>query len=212
MFETDSSAGHCGSLPSRPDCPGQRSLSTVALECVGSAADHRLSARGRACADAQGRCDGDWLQRNRLINPPAHITCAGGLLAFLPPLQFNNKEQTLHFFGEVSRAEALGIKREDRPAAFAGRFRIGLSRLGYYCCLHDQVSYPSRQTLPHPDITSAGQEIRQLRVQLSSERRVQRAGPVTQCHTMRDSPSTPAVDFADLVRTVAPGKSGTLCF
>ena len=26
-----------------------------------------------------------------------------------------------YFFGEVSRAEALGFKREDRPAAFAGR-------------------------------------------------------------------------------------------
>ena len=33
-----------------------------------------------------------------------------------------------------------------------------------------------------------------------------------QCHTMRDSPSTPAVDFADLVRAVAAGKSGALCF
>ena len=26
-----------------------------------------------------------------------------------------------YFFGEVLRAEALGLKREDRPAAFAGR-------------------------------------------------------------------------------------------
>ena len=33
-----------------------------------------------------------------------------------------------------------------------------------------------------------------------------------QSHTMQDSPSTPAVDFADLVRAVAAGKSGALCF
>jgi len=79
---------------------------------------------------------------------------AGGLLAFVPPPQF--KIKSLHFFGEVSRAEALGLKREDRPAAFAGRFRIGFSRLGYYSCLHDQVSYPSRQTLRQPEITSEG--------------------------------------------------------
>jgi len=33
-----------------------------------------------------------------------------------------------------------------------------------------------------------------------------------QCHTMRDAPSTPAVDFADLIRAVAPSKEGALCF
>lgn len=31
-----------------------------------------------------------------------------------------------------------------------------------------------------------------------------------QCHTIRDSPSTPAVDFADLVRTLAPGRKGAV--
>jgi hypothetical protein len=33
-----------------------------------------------------------------------------------------------------------------------------------------------------------------------------------QCHTMQDSPSTPAVDFADLVRTLAPGRKRSVCF
>ena len=33
-----------------------------------------------------------------------------------------------------------------------------------------------------------------------------------QCHTMRDAPSTPAVDFADLISAVAPSKEGALCF
>ena len=33
-----------------------------------------------------------------------------------------------------------------------------------------------------------------------------------QCHTMRDSPSTPAVDFADLLRTLTPGKKGAASF
>src|SRR5215469_16279054 len=32
-----------------------------------------------------------------------------------------------------------------------------------------------------------------------------------QCHTMRDSLSTPAVDFTDLFRTMAPSKKGALC-
>ena len=33
-----------------------------------------------------------------------------------------------------------------------------------------------------------------------------------QCHTMRDVPSTPAVDFADLVRTSEIGGKGAVCF
>jgi len=33
-----------------------------------------------------------------------------------------------------------------------------------------------------------------------------------QCHTMRDSPSTPAVDFADLLRSLAPGEKGAVSF
>ncbi len=32
-----------------------------------------------------------------------------------------------------------------------------------------------------------------------------------QYHTMQDLPSTPAVDFADLVRTLAPGRKGAVC-
>ena len=93
-----------------------------------------------------------------------------------PPF-FKNK--SWHFFGEVSRAEALGLNREGRPAAFAGRSKSGLFWLGYRCCLREKVSYPLRQTLRQPEIPSEGQKIRKLRSQLSPELRVQRAGPVT---------------------------------
>jgi hypothetical protein len=93
------------------------------------------------------------------------------------PTALPNK--SLHFFGEVSRAEALGLNCEARPAAFAGRSELVLLWLGYRCCLYEKVSYPLRQTLRQPAVPSEGQEIRKLRVQLSSHRRVQRAGPVT---------------------------------
>ena len=100
----------------------------------------------------------------------------GCWLSFLLP---SSRTKSLHFFGEVSRAEALGVNREDRPAAFAGRFRIGFSWVGIPLLPTQKsiLSFPSNA--PSPDITSAGQDIRQLRLQLSSERRVQRAGPVT---------------------------------
>src|SRR6516225_219911 len=56
-----------------------------------------------------------WLRRNRLTTTlPYTIRCAGGFGL----LQVTNQA---YFFGEVLRAEALGLKREDRPADFAGR-------------------------------------------------------------------------------------------
>ena len=56
-----------------------------------------------------------WLRRNRLTTTlPYTIRCAGGFGL----LQVTNQA---YFFGEVLRAEALGLKCEDRPADFAGR-------------------------------------------------------------------------------------------
>ena len=56
----------------------------------------------------------------------------------LPALQ----KQTLHFFGEVPRAEALGLNREDRPAALAGRSESVL--LGW----DTAVAYTSEYPIP----------------------------------------------------------------
>ena len=115
-----------------------------------------MSARGRACADAQGRCDGAGSEeigspqssRTRLsvredygFHSPASSS-ARCTSAFV-----QSRTSNPHFFGEVSRAEALGFKREDRPAAFAGRsesFLSFLCPLGYQSCLYGRVSYPAR--------------------------------------------------------------------
>jgi hypothetical protein len=50
----------------------------------------------------------------------------GFWLSFLLRAQFRNK--SVHFFGEVSRAEALGIKTRRLPGRFCRAFRIGFSR------------------------------------------------------------------------------------
>jgi hypothetical protein len=44
---------------------------------------------------------------------------AGGLSAFR-----QRKQESLHFFGEAPERRPWAIKREDRPAAFAGRFQM----------------------------------------------------------------------------------------
>ena len=142
MFETDGSAGHCGSLPSRLDCPGQQSLSTAAPECVGPTADHRLSVRGRACADAQGRCDGGWLQRNRLIQPSRTLHGAGGLrLSFLLRSSKPN-----HCISLVKSSEWRPWAKSAKTARLLlPGASVLVSGLGYRSCLHEQVSYPLRQ-------------------------------------------------------------------
>ncbi len=48
-------------------------------------------------------------------NPPVHDSFVREGLAY------SKSQIKPYFFGEVLRAEALGLKREDRPAAFAGR-------------------------------------------------------------------------------------------
>src|SRR5207244_8528473 len=55
-----------------------------------------------------------WLRRNRLTTTlPYPIRLCGRVWLTPSPNQ-------AYFFGEVHRAEALGLKCEDRPAAFAG--------------------------------------------------------------------------------------------
>jgi len=77
----------------------------------------------------------------------------------------------MHFFGEVPRAEALGLKREDRPAAFAGRSEWLLG-LGYLRCLPEKVSYPfAKRSLK----LRSGKEAEKISMQSSHVRRVQRA-------------------------------------
>jgi hypothetical protein len=80
-------------------------------------------------------------------NPPAHDWFVCGrvwllLLAFrrYTPSALGQLKIKSHFFGEVSERRPLGLKREDRPAVFAGRsesqFCLAPLRLGYRSCLH----------------------------------------------------------------------------
>lgn len=66
-----------------------------------------------------------WLRRNRLITalPQFPNRGAGGLFAFR-----YRKQENLHFFGETPERRPWATKREDRPAAFAGRSKL-LSRV-----------------------------------------------------------------------------------
>ena len=153
MFQTHGSAGYLGSLPPRLDRASPRSISTAAIDCVGNTADHRLSARGRACADAQGRCDGDWLQRNRLIPPSrTHHRC-GRVLVFIssPALQ---KKPCISLVKSPER-EALGFKTRRPPGRLCRALRIRSSWLGYQSCLYERVSYSFRQTLHQPQVISS---------------------------------------------------------
>jgi hypothetical protein len=84
-----------------------------------------------------------------------------------------------HFFGEVSRAEALGLNCEGRPAAFAGRSEFGSSLLGI-------PLLPTRKGIPSspsnaPSTCDPFRGARNPKTQsaASSDRRVQRTGPVT---------------------------------
>src|SRR3974377_518470 len=84
-----------------------------------------------------------WLRRNRLVKP-SHIPDR----AWEGFLFRTEKTKSLHFFGEVPEQRPWATKREDRPAAFAGRSSC-LPSLGYLACLHSRVSYPT--TIPALD-------------------------------------------------------------
>src|SRR5580704_15057313 len=74
-----------------------------------------------------------WLRRNRSDHPPAHdssvrgdwclMNPSGHRLQSFCPIQENQP----HFFGEVSERRPWASKREDRPAAFAGRSKLVLA-------------------------------------------------------------------------------------
>ena len=61
-----------------------------------------------------------WLRRNRLTKPSRvpHRAREGFSLSD------QTKQESLHFFGEAPERRPWAIKREDRPAAFAGRSKL----------------------------------------------------------------------------------------
>ena len=67
-----------------------------------------------------GGCPGpmrrSWLRRNRLLSPPMLLIGRGRASSFRI-----KKTKSLHFFGEAPERRPWAIKRENRPAAFAGR-------------------------------------------------------------------------------------------
>ena len=128
MFETDGSAGYLPSLPPRLDRASQRSISTAAIDCVGTLPTIDCP-RGVAPvrmpkADATETGSKEIGQSNP---SRTHSPVREGAGISWPPF-FKNK--SWHFFGEVSRAEALGLNCEGRPARFCRALRIGSSLVG----------------------------------------------------------------------------------
>ena len=91
---------------------------------------------------------------------PYRFVCAGGFgFAFCPRtdhpsgkrIQPSQSQKTApHFFGGVPRAEALGLKREGRPAAFAGRSDSGFCSSRHRDTGHAYISeYPIPLVRPH---------------------------------------------------------------
>src|SRR5579864_8265437 len=86
------------------------------------------SARGRARADAQGRCDGAGSEEIGFHPPARGIPPAGGFLSIcwrLPrastPLSLTGRKQNSHFFGEAPERRPWAIKTRS-PPGFAGRW------------------------------------------------------------------------------------------
>ena len=107
-----------------------------------------MSARGRARADAQGRCDGVGSEEIGLSEPSRTLRSVPGGFLVSAPVPLRDYLKPAHFFGEAPERRPWAIKREDRPAAFAGRSKSRLSwslwPSGYRRCLYRQVSYPTR--------------------------------------------------------------------
>jgi len=85
--------------------------------------------------DAQGRCDG--VGSEEIGSPqPSRSSPIGAREGCL--LSDREKQGSLHFFGETPERRPWAIKREDRPAAFAGRSKLlSLACPGYYRRLHE---------------------------------------------------------------------------
>jgi hypothetical protein len=130
----------------------------IACRCSGGGWPHRLSARGRARADAQGRGDGVGSEEIGSREPSrTHHRAREGL-------SFGwRKTKTLYFFGEAPEQRPWAIKREDRPAVFAGRSDGIFSGAGYTLCLHRRVSYPALLCHQAQPATESAKSVRKKR-------------------------------------------------
>ena len=117
----------------------------------------RLSARGRARVDAQGRCDG--MAPKKSAHPPAF--CYGrGRGA---PLRQGQKQNS-HISLVNSRAEALGYKTRRSPGCFCRALQMGFSAGITRICLPEQVSYPPPVIRPVANLrTWMGTSVRRSR-------------------------------------------------
>jgi hypothetical protein len=85
-----------------------------------------------------------------------------------------------HFFGDVSERRPWALKRDDRPAAFAGRFQMVfvLWLTGYRLCLHGRVSYPTydefNRSCPHRSATTNPRNLTGINLTTSWEKIVAR--------------------------------------
>jgi len=95
--------------------------------------------------DAQGRCDG--VGSEEIGSPePSRSSRIGAREGCL--LSDREKQESLHFFGETPERRPWAIKREDRPAAFAGRSKL-LSR----ACRDTTGVYTSEYPIPPLHVT-----------------------------------------------------------
>lgn len=118
-----------------------------------------MSARGRAPADAQGRCDGDWLQRNRLTTTLWHTLhrvsegCFGFGPAPAPPACSSCRHITHHAEAKIkspislvkSPSGGLGLKTRKPPGCFCRALRIPFS---FLCRWDTGRAYTSEYPIP----------------------------------------------------------------
>ena len=90
-----------------------------------------------------------WLRRNRLTTalPQVPIGAREGCL-----LSHREKQESLHFFAETPELRPWATKREDRPAAFAGRSKL-LSRAypGYHGVYTSEYPIPLLHVAMHSE-------------------------------------------------------------
>jgi hypothetical protein len=104
-----------------------------------------MSARGRARADAQGRCDGVAPKKSAQRPLPRSDHGRGRGL----PSTGQNKKTYISLVN--SRAEALGDPTRTTARLLLPGAPNRFSSRDTRFCLHVQVSYPSNSSEPHPD-------------------------------------------------------------
>ena len=123
----------------------------TAIDCPRGVAPERMPK-----ADATGLAP----EKSADHKPPAHhsfvrevclpllLLAASTFMRYTAFSQRTELEPQAHFVGEVSERRPLGMKREDRPAAFAGRSESRFSSLFCYWdtarAYTGRVSYPTR--------------------------------------------------------------------